>query len=574
MKKSKLNFLVLSLPAAALMFPYSAANAALRVTNSSLVKEQAQLNAARNTALVQEPQPARVFTNENGETVSVSDDKMDACNSIYPNGKFDWAKPTAGMKSGGSATCVALVELRAAQQNSMGYDASYSVLARTYLAAGDAMKCNIDNFAEVTAVGMDFTYPADVEPTLDEVKKVMAQEQKQNAGFKILGAALVGGIGGNLLGANDPGNDSVMGLGKNKLKSTAIGAAGAAALMTASTQSNNYKTGNIILSTGVNGVAGAVAGNLNATGDDVLNFTECKIDKRDTICLYGALEINSDEATEVKSDDDSVVYLYNPTDNRSRECYILTDETGKPQRSSGKSQITNCRSVQLSRIELEGCNGDEDVKECGQNLLKKGNVKKWTKNSSKADSEILIETKGSCDDEGGCFITVKKANLAGKRKAAMIEVADSSVTNKFFGYKRSNWNELAAKLEKATIYDTRGNKICADGTSLTGDKKSCDTGKEASIDNFYPTSQSVEDSDTVDFGNKARRTSTLVGAGAGAGLGALSGAMGADAAINDRWLAATREYKDSLLNIWCYTGERPLGTYNQSIVIPEMKTTE
>ena len=57
-------------------------------------------------------------------------------------------------------------------------------------------------------------------------------------------------------------------------------------------------------------------------------------------------------------------------------------------------------------------------------------------------------------------------------------------------------------------------------------------------------------------------------------MGALSGAAGADAAIQERWTAAVREYKDSLSHVSCSTGVRYLAPYNTVIVLPEMKKSE
>ena len=192
----KLKFLILSLPLATAMFPYSAAHGALRVNNSSVVKNQMQ-----NMALMHEmasvaqmqtaPQPARTVTDANGNTTTISNAQMDACNAIYPGGTFDWTKPTMGMRAGGAATCASYVELRAYN----GGGTSYNVLATGYLASGDAVRCNIDSFPDITVIGRDFTYPADNPPTIEDVEKVMAAENKANAGFKILATAVVGGIG-------------------------------------------------------------------------------------------------------------------------------------------------------------------------------------------------------------------------------------------------------------------------------------------------------------------------------------------------------------------------------------------
>ena len=78
------------------------------------------------------------------------------------------------------------------------------------------------------------------------------------------------------------------------------------------------------------------------------------------------------------------------------------------------------------------------------------------------------------------------------------------------------------------------------------------------------------DGGIIDLGNKARLKSTLVGAGAGGALGAFSGYQGAQDDIEKRWVAAVREYKDSLQKVYCVTGSRFLGYYNDQVVIPVM----
>ena len=121
---------------------------------------------------------------------------------------------------------------------------------------------------------------------------------------------------------------------------------------------------------------------------------------------------------------------------------------------------------------------------------------------------------------------------------------------------------MKAKLPSKTVYDLKGRKI-----ELTN-------GSEYDIDNFTPARQAANDGDVIDFNNKARTKSTLVGAGGGAALGALAGASGADAEIQERWVTAVREYNDPLGNISCSTGDRWLSKYNDMVIIPEMKTAE
>ena len=131
-----------------------------------------------------------------------------------------------------------------------------------------------------------------------------------------------------------------------------------------------------------------------------------------------------------------------------------------------------------------------------------------------------------------------------------------------FGYSREDWRERGKtnskiKIADETVYDLYGKKI-----------------EDKAIDNFTPAYKSVSDGGVIDFNNAARTKSTMIGAGAGGALGALSGAAGADAAINERYLTALREYEDSLSNIVCYTGARYLAKYNDVIIIPEMKNFE
>ena len=570
MNTQKLGFLILSLPAATVLFPYSVANAALRVSNSSLMQNQIQVSAMA-AQMQMEPQPARVVTNSNGEVLNVSPTTMDACSSIYPNGKFDWAVPTTGLKRGGDATCVSYVELRSYKN---GSNSNYTVLATAYLAAGDSMKCNIDDFHDITPKGREFEYPADAAPTIEDVEKVMAQENKSNAGFKILAAAVVGGLGGNLVGKGEAGSDSPLGTNKEKLQSTAIGALGGAALMTASTQVNDYKAGSIILSTGVNAAAGAVAGNLMASGDDVLRIDKCQIyknakanDKGDVVeakCLYGMLEVGGNDASDKLED---VPLFYNYTTKTSYLCTVDTENSKK---------WDNCQFVALKNIEFEGaavagCKADNiDVSEdCRTNLQKIDASRKY-KNVESGTDKIM---EGSGD-----YVKIKSATKIGSTTGAMIEVDDADA-KKLFGYKYSDWaKELKGKLKNRPVYDLQGNKLGTAGTAVASAADTNGTTNTTTtaidLDNFHPVSQSADDGAMVDFSNKARMKSTLIGTAGGAGLGALAGASGADAAIQERWIAATQEYKDSLQNIWCTTGERPLGPYNQLITIPNMQTPE
>ena len=67
------------------------------------------------------------------------------------------------------------------------------------------------------------------------------------------------------------------------------------------------------------------------------------------------------------------------------------------------------------------------------------------------------------------------------------------------------------------------------------------------------------------MGNVAK---TLTGAGIGGAAGAYTAYQGAQSEIDERWVAAVREYKDSLQKFYCGTGQRFLSFYNDATVIP------
>lgn len=546
MKNYRLKFLILSMPAAVMLLPYSAVHAALRVNNSSITQAQIQAaNAMREMAAatqINAPQVAHTITDANGNTTTISSEQMDACNAIYPGGTFDWTKPTTGMKSGSGATCSALVELR-----SYNGGTSYTVLATGYVAAGDAVKCNIDEFPNITATGRDFTYPADEPPTVEDVEKVMAQENKSNAGFKILAAAVVGGLGGNLVGKGDDG----FGTNKDKLKTTAIGAASGVALMTASTQVNDYKVGSAILSTGMNAAAGAVAGNVMASGEEVLQIDNCKIDgSENEKCLYGT--IATDSGTNVKSDG-KTFYFYEYDTNTSYEC------------TKKENKYEACRRIVLSNLTFKSipdCTSDdvEINEECKTHLkeLEGDNTFKLSEDKTSLYNGVTLEAEK--EGNKGKYIKIESAKTAGTRKGAMIKLADSTPNN-VFGYKSEDWRKRNTDKSKLKLdnklYDLYGKEI-----------------PDADINKFSPAYKSASDGSVIDFNNAARTKSTMIGAGAGGALGALSGVSGANAAIQERYLTAVREYEDSLGNIACYTGNRYLSRYNDTIVVPAMKISE
>ena len=581
----------------------ASADAAIRVGNASrnyaagyqqvnAQREQIAAAAAAAAAPVATTQSADTETNlpvrvanrelaqklSRGETDSrVSIATLDSCAMVYPNGEFAWDSPTVGNGAGGASTCVAVVELRGYQ---MGLDGSDVVLARANLAAGDAVKCNISDFPEFsyTADAAQITFPADHEPTRADVVQVLNAEQKQNAGLRIAAGTVIGGLAGNAAGKNEIGSDSILGGGKHKTTGTIIGALSGAALMAGNAYSGKV-AGDTILSTGVNAAAGSMIGNIAASGESVLRIEDCKIPdvpastKKTTAANSDAnadkkvtesQSKNSTEKTTAANSDANADEKVTEPQNKNSKC--LWGVIRKGTALSGKnayyntgdettvvceSDNTGCKQETLLNIELAAYpNKDIDA------AAKEG-FEKITADSTKRFylTEKNEMKNGISPDNGAIYARISNATVAtGTQMPAMI----ADVNDKAFGYKRSDWAKLKTDLSGHTIL---GRTSSGAGYALDG---------EYSINDFYPMMVDASDGGIIDFGNKARLKGTLIGAGAGGALGAYAGYQGAQSDIENRWVTAVREYKDSLQKIYCATGKRFLGYYNDQIIIPTM----
>lgn len=522
--------------------------------------------------------PVRVANRElaqklsRGETDSrVSIATLDSCAMVYPNGEFAWDSPTVGNGAGGASTCVAVVELRGYQ---MGLDGSDVVLARANLAAGDAVKCNISDFPEFsyTTDAAQVTFPADHEPTRADVVQVLNAEQKQNAGLRIAAGTVIGGLAGNAAGKNEIGSDSILGGGKHKTTGTIIGALSGAALMAGNAYSGKV-AGDTILSTGVNAAAGSMIGNIAASGESVLRIEDCKIPD---------VPASTKKTTTASSDANADKKVTEPQSKNSKGSDANADEQiAEPQSKNSKclwgvirkgtalsgknayyntgdettlvceSDDTGCKQETLLNIELAAYpNKDIDA------AAKEG-FEKITADSTKQFylTEKNEMKNGINPDNSAIYARISNATVAtGTQMPAMI----ADVNDKAFGYKRSDWAKLKTDLSGHTILGRTSSGV---GYALDG---------EYSISDFYPMMVDASDGGIIDFGNKARLKGTLIGAGAGGALGAYAGYQGAQSDIENRWVTAVREYKDSLQKIYCATGKRFLGYYNDEIVIPTM----
>lgn len=456
--------------------------------------------------------------------------QLETCARIYPNGSFAWDKPTAGLGAGGAATCVAVVELRGYQMAPGGGDL---VLARANVAAGSGVNCNISNFPEssYTIDAQNVLFPADNEPTHEDVIAVMNQEQKQNAALKIAATTLVGAIGGNIVGKNDVGKDSLIGTDKGKMQGTLIGALGGAAIGAGGAYAGKVG-GDMIMSTGVNAAAGGVVGNIMASGDSVLRIENCTKANGSAAakCLWGYIIEGN------KLGNGETAYL----NVKDRSALVCKDGDCKPETLSNVKIKFKEKDREINSLldsewkELEAGSGVDVyhiVKEDGKTTMKSG------------QSETI-------------YVPIANAVRTTNKRPALVW----GVQDKFFGMKRSDWYDWKKNnAASAQIYwrDSLGR---AEGEKLT----------DKTLDNFEPIYVNAEDGGVIDLNNKARMKGTMVGAGAGGALGAFTAYQGAQSDIEERWVSAVREYKDSLQKFYCATGGRFLSYYNDTLIIPNM----
>ena len=567
--KSRSLFCYYSLIGALLALPSTADSAGIRVGNASRSNSQAyqQINemryqaAAATQQAIAEQQAAeaaqpvelpivvedriladQVRSAHPGATVTMQ--QLERCSMVYPDGEFVWAKPTAGIGAGTAPKCTAVVEMRAYQAGQNGQDL---VVARTKLAAGEAIKCNISDFPESSwlPAAEQIEFPADNPPTMEDVKAVMNQEQKQNAGIKILAGAVVGGLGGNIAGKNEVGHDGLLGGGRHKAKSTAIGALGGAALMAGNAYSGKV-AGDMILSTGVNAAAGAVMGNIVASGDSVMRIEDCEVNGRQTTCLWGVFEKSN--ASGISSS--QVAFVNGNSITSFRVCNKATDTN---------PNIHGCKYADLTNVVIQQY---ADAKRTSDNqpmTLKDMFAENWQR--IPANGKFCLKTNGTMDGNFGSdctdgpWIEIQSASTVEERVPAMLV----DVQDKGFGWKQADWSDLKKRYGTGQIVGRAGN----------GQAVAIDLGKDENnqpikptIDLFTPVYRDAEDGGVVDLSNKARLKGTLTGAGVGAGMGAMSGYQGAQDDITQRYLAAKREYDDSMQKIYCVTGRHFLAQYN------------
>lgn len=468
-------------------------------------------------------------TDVSGTTVS----DLDACAAIYPTGVFAWDIPNSGLKSGAQTpVCVSVVEMRAIQGS------GDVLLATAMVSAGDSIDCNIGKFPESTYTenAGKITFPADKEPTIADVRKVMDAEQKKNSGFKIAAGAIVGALAGNAAAKGDVGNDSLLGTSGNKIQGSLIGAGAGALVMTGATQAGKVG-GDVIMSAGVNAAAGGAIGNMMASGESVLFIENCA-EPDSGKCLWGIIE----KKRSLTKDGKAGQAYYNINNADTVVCFG----------ADGKSECEQSRLIGFKFPD----NTYDSVESAAADNSKKLRV---LDNQSFLCNGKISSFSDGCNLQSGdkSWIAVQGGGFADRAVSVLIKDID----DKFFGLKGKDWPGLRKTLAQRDIFQRNA---MGQATSKLEDP-------DVTIDDFYPLYRDASDGKLIDIGNKARMKSTVVGAGAGAGLGAVSAYSGANDEINLRWVSAVQEYKDSLQKIYCATGKRHLASYNDTAIIPSVK---
>lgn len=576
----KLRYLLLSMPYALCLMPYQA-SAAVRVKNGarSYAGAYQQVNDLRaqedyyrnQYANIQTPSSATV-TNQAGVAVtlpvSVSNPELasqiadqdpatshmyaqlENCARIYPDGEFAWTTPTAGAGIGGASTCTARIELRALNANRDGSDL---VLAYGNVAAGSSIKCNISDFPEVNYTNSvsEYVFPADREPTMDDVISVMNSEQKQMAGLKIAAGAIIGGVGGNIAGKNEVGNDGLLGTGKDKMQSSVIGAVLGAGIAAGSAYTGKV-TGDTILSAGVNAAAGGVIGNIMASGESVLRIENCKLDDRDTKCLWGWIVLSE----EFPGLSDEILNCVSNSASSSKNAYYNI-ETGAVRVCECTSDKLTCNPADLVSIHLVAYD-NKDLSTAKTDLFKKIKYDPDTNAYHLSEDGKMMEVGGNANADNIWALISSARKVSGVPIQAMIEYTD----DKFFGAKERDWQKFRSdNLNNSNIVIYGRNARGQAGTLVS---------ENYSLKDFSPMYLDATDGGIVDISNKARLKSTVTGAGVGGVLGGISGYAGAQQDIENRWLEAIRDYKDSKQKVVCFSGRRFMGFYNDEINIPQM----
>jgi len=476
----------------------------------------------------------------NNPSAGVTKDQLDACAAIYPTGAWAWDTPTSGDQS--VTGCVADVEIR------MVSGTDDVVVARARIAPGDSIKCNISSFPTdgYTTEAGNVTFPADTEPTMEDVISVMNKEQKQNAGMKIAAATIIGGLAGNFVGQNDPGKAGALGTSSDKVNKTLIGAGALGGLTAISTQTGKVG-GDVIMGATVNAIGGGLIGNISGMGNPVLLIRKCE----NTECLYGYVAKNTPICNAKGSNDNPKIcdkgYTKEAFIGSKGDTKIICNR--KPDASGLPEVIDNCVVTYFEYWDLNGTINQYAKPEDIQKAMKDVQVK-----DKFCLKDGAMKSATACEGEES-FYKLLSAQEQGEQESAVIVgwVKKLDKYSDFKQWRKDNETSSTAIMKYRYRDGTIGQEISKDAYTIR---------------DFTALTQDATDGSIIDLNNKARQNATITGASVGAGLGGFSSYQGAQTDIQNRWVAEVQAYKDSLTKVYCGTGKRYLSQYNEILIIP------
>ena len=449
--------------------------------------------------------------------------QLDSCAMIFPNGRFAWDRPNAGINAGNNITCVAEVEMRQIHGN------SDIILARAMVAAGDAIDCNIGQFPEggLTNAVSNVLFPMDTEPTLEYVRRRMDQEQRRNTTSMTVTSAIVGGVGGYLLNVGD-----------NRWASTIGGAAVGGGVGLAGAQAGHVG-GNVIMGAAVNAAAGGLIGNISGIGGSTLMVEPCKHNGTNTRCLVGYV----DRGTNFPAGSTA---FYNISNGNTRIC------NPPPPTETGDFV---CRAADFLNIQIGGRPLNDIL-----NDMRAGTALEVPE-FCLSNNRMVAKGASSCET-GNTWVQIDSDNL--RLSANRI----NAVCVDWRGVNTKHWDDRKTDCDgKIYAFSHDGNV----GNRLTVGVDGTTGGAPVTSANFFPYLVSASDGAIIDINNRARLGATLWGAGIGGLLGGIAAHQGASEEVIERWLSAVQEYRNSLEQIYCATGTRLLAPYNSVAAIPNMR---
>ncbi|MCL2338879.1 MAG: hypothetical protein FWC51_02900, partial [Proteobacteria bacterium] len=331
--------------------------------------------------------------------------------------------------------------------------------------------------------------------------------------------------------------------------------------------------GDTLLATGVNAAAGGIIGNMSGMGGTVLLVQDCGNGHLGK-CLLGLIRQGTPYPyvnTGTGAEPETLIEINNGLSAQTWSCppgrpctpqplinFTIPNDSKNTTWSGMADYLSTANNNQYLRRDNKRCLSDE--------IGRKNTITPWD---------------GSCPDTKTLYV-IENAYIP----TASIPAAIIDWNEKTFG---TTQDDFENKFRKSCMKDGKSLPECdarifaRDATGIIGTGPLTQPVKDAdghiikdqvgplySVKDFYPINQEASDGGLVDLHNKARLKATAIGAGVGGALGGFSAYQGATDDVNQRWVAAVQAYKDSLQKFYCATGNRLLGPYNDTIIIPNM----